>query len=392
MLSAWLGSRLWLAIFVYLGHFSRGDAPLPVVVWKGVPNFWLNAWTTFDSRFFLEIAAGGYNPTNSPFFPLYPLLLAPFGPDPNRMALAGIVISNLAFGGALWILFDLTRRQYDEKVARIAVWTLAFFPCAAYGGALYSESLWLLLGLASLWHAHRGRWVAAGLFGLAAALTRNSGPLLTLALLAYWWQSPRGFAGSTKRDCAHNSQRNLAPNAPTSMQGSLTRRARWGWAWALLPGLAFVAMQFYFRAQFGALLSSVANQNQFGRAVFWPWIPLWRDFADIATLQHLDIVTMLNFGGVVATFVLAGKFRRVQPRGDAILLCGVVLLNLIFAHIWRPYTGASLRYLFGLWPFSQLLALQIAQAPPRTRVMLSIFALALSACLSFLFGAKAFLG
>ena len=384
VLAAWLSSRAWLAIFVYLGHFSRGDAPLPIVVWKGVPNFWLNAWTTFDSRFFLEIAANGYNPTNSPFFPLYPLLLAPFGPNANRMALAGLVISNAAFGGALWILFDLTRRQYSEKVARIAVWTLAFFPCAAYGGALYSESLWLFLGLASLWHAHRGQWVAAGLFGLAAALTRNSGPLLTLALLAYWWHSPR--------DLGRDSEQNAEPNAPTSMQQSLTRRARWGWAWALLPGLAFVAMQLYFRAQFGALLSSVANQNQFGRAVFWPWIPLWRDFADIATLQHLDIVTLLNLGGVVAAFALAWKYRRVQPRGDAILLCGVILLNLIFAHIWRPYSGASLRYLFGLWPFSQLLALQIAQAPPQTRVILGAFALMLAACLSFLFGAKAFLG
>ena len=364
VLWAWISSRVWLGLFAYLGQLSRGYTPLEPGAWAGVAAPWLNVWTTFDSKYFLQIAAHGYTPTNSTFFPLYPLLLAPFGPDANRMALAGIVISNLAFGGALWLLFDLTRREYGESVARIAVWVLAFFPCAVYGGAVYTESLWLLLGIASFWNARRGNWLAAGLFGLAAALTRNSGPLLTLALLAYWWQS-----------------------APQN-----AKRARWGWAWALLPALAFVGMQLYFRAQFGELLSSVSNQNQYGRAVFWPWTALWRDFLDIITLRHLDIVTLLNFGGVLAAFGLAWKHRAVQPRGDAILLCGVLLLNLIFAHIWRPYTGASLRYLFGLWPWSQLLALEVAAMQPRPRALLHLTALVVAASLSFLFGAKEFLG
>lgn len=370
VLSAWLLSRAWLGLFVYLGHFSRGAAPPKPGSWEGVSSFWLNVWTTFDSRYFLEIAATGYTPTNSTFFPLYPLLLAPFGPDANRMALAGIVISNLAFLGALWLLFELTRRDYSEGTARIAVWALAFFPCAVLSGAVYTESLWLLFGLASLLNARRKRWLWAGLFGLLAALTRNSGPLLTLALLAYWWQNP------------------------ATNQEAPTKRAPWGWAPALLPALAFVGMQLYFRARFGELLSSVSNQTQYGRAVFWPWIPLWRDFADIARLRHLDIVTLLNFGGVLAAFALSWKHRKVQPAGDAILLCGVLLLNLVFAHIWRPYTGASLRYLFGLWPFVQLLALELAalQNRPRSMAMLGAVAIILAACLSFLFGAKEFLG
>ena len=361
MFWAWLSSRAWLGLFAYLGHFSRGQTPLKPGAWAGVDAPWLNVWTTFDSRYFLEIAAHGYTPETSVFFPFYPLLLRIFGPNPNALALAGVLISNACFAGALWLLYDLTRREFDPKTATIAVWILAFFPCAVYSGAVYTESLWLLLGLASFSSAHRKRWMWAAIWGMGAALTRNAGPVLALALLVMWWQSDR---------------RNQA-----------------GAAWSVLPLLAFIAVQLYFRARFGGMLSSVANQAQFGRALVFPLVPLWRDFVGFVTLQRLDVVTILNWSGTLAAFGLAWKHRRTQPRGDAILLCGVLFLNLLFARVFPPYTTSSLRYLFGLWPFSQLLALEVAALQPRrTRVAVAAVALILAACLSFLFGAKEFLG
>ena len=358
--AAWVASRLWLGLFAYLGHFARQGTPLQPGSWAGVSNFWLNVWTTYDSDYFLRIAARGYTPETSVFFPLYPLSMRPFGPEANHLALAGVVISNLCFAGALWLLYDGTRQQYDEKTARLAVGVLAFFPCAVYGGAVYTESLWLVLAIAAFCSARAQSWMWAGIWGGLAALTRNAGPVLALALLAMWWQTGR--------------------------------REKAGFAWSLLPLLAFIGMQLYFRARFGGALSSVANQAQFGRALIFPLVPLWRDFVGFVTLQRLDVVTMLNWGGTVAAFGLAWKHRRVQPRGDAILLCGVLFLNLLFARIFPPYTTSSLRYLFGLWPFSQLLALEFAALEPRPRALASALGVILAACLSFLFGLKEFLG
>ena len=357
---AWLTSRLWLALFAYIGHFSRGDAPLGEGSWVGVSNLWLNVWTTYDSKHFIDIAARGYTPEDSVFFPLYPLLMRAFGPDQNALALAGIVISHAAFAGALWLLYDLTRRQYTEQTAILAVWVLALFPCAVYSGAVYTESLWLLLGLASFSSARREQWLWAGVWGMGAALTRNAGPVLALALAVMWWQSER--------------------------------RDRLGLVGSALPLVAFIAMQFYFRGLFGDALSSVANQAQFGRALIFPLVPLWLNLVDFVTLKRLDIVTILNWSGTVAAFGLAWKHRRVQPRGDAILLCSVVFLNLLFARGYPLYTSSALRYLFGLWPFCQLLALEMGALNPRFRALASVLALMLAACLSILFGAKEFLG
>ena len=359
--AAWLLSRVWLGVFAYAGHFARAGGPLRPGAFAGVPNWWLNVWTTYDSQYFLSIAARGYSPQTSVFFPLYPLLMRAFGPNPNALALVGIVVSNAAFFGALWLLFDLTRRDYDEKTARLAVWVLALFPCAVYSGAVYTESLWLLLALLSFRGARSGNWMAAGLWGALAALTRNAGPVLALALLVAWWQSG-------------------------------DKRNRASWLWALLPALSFVAMQFYFRARFGGALASVAQQKEFGRALVFPLIPLWRDFVGFVTLTRLDVITVLNWSGTLLAFVLAWRHRRVQPRSDAILLCGVMFLNLLLARTWPPYTTSSLRYLFGLWPFSQLLALELAALRPRSRVAAGAMGAILAACTSFLFGAKEFLG
>ncbi len=358
--AAWIISRLWLGLFAYIGHFARAGAPLEAGSWAGVSSGWLNVWTSYDSKYFLELAARGYTPEISVFFPLYPLLMRPFGPDANALALAGVVISHLCFAGALWLLYDLTRRDYGDKAATIAVWVLAFFPVAVYSGAVYTESLWLLLSIASVRSARCQSWIWAGIWGALAALTRNAGPVLALALLVMWWQSGG--------------------------------RNRAGAAWALLPLLAFIGIQLYFRERFGGMLSSVANQAQFGRALIFPLVPMWRDFIGMVTLQRLDLITILNWCGTVAAFGLAWRHRKIQPRGDAVLLCGVLFLNLLFARTFEPYTTGALRYLFGLWPFSQLLALELAALQPRTRAIASATAVFLAACLSVLFGLKAFLG
>ena len=53
-------SRLWVALFAYVGHAQRPFLAPISGGWEGVANWWLNPWTTYDSSMFLRLAAAGY--------------------------------------------------------------------------------------------------------------------------------------------------------------------------------------------------------------------------------------------------------------------------------------------------------------------------------------------
>jgi Gpi18-like mannosyltransferase len=66
---------------------------------------------------------------------------------------------------------------------------LAFFPTSIFLQAVYTESLFLVTTLATVLLARRGRWALAGVAGLLAALTRNTGVLLLIPFLAFYGAS-----------------------------------------------------------------------------------------------------------------------------------------------------------------------------------------------------------
>lgn len=215
-LKVFLGVRLALAVVALLGvallpDFARVSegirsqlplVPRPVSVpgWLAHPVTpgWHNlftAWERLDALWFLRIATQGYFKTDASaaFFPLYPALIAALsalmGGHPFA---ASLVISNAAFLGALMVLYALTRHELSEELARRAVLYAAVFPTAFFFLAPYSESLFLLLVLSSLWSARRRWWILAGVTGALAALTRNLGVLLVPALAVeavHQWRS-----------------------------------------------------------------------------------------------------------------------------------------------------------------------------------------------------------
>jgi hypothetical protein len=145
----------------------------------------ITAWERFDALWFLRIATAGYTPGDgsAAFFPLYPMLIRVLSPVLGGHPLgAGLLISNAAFLGALVVLYFLTSSEFDEQIARRTVLYLTIFPSAYFFLAPYSESLFLLLVVSSLWAARRGKWPIAGVAGALAAATRNVGVLLVLPL------------------------------------------------------------------------------------------------------------------------------------------------------------------------------------------------------------------
>jgi hypothetical protein len=106
--------------------------------------------------------------------------------------LAGIVISNLAFIGLLILLYRVTERDVGQQYAPRTVLYLAVFPASFFLLAAYSESLFLLLALGSLWAGRKGRFWLAGGLGFLASLTRLTGWVLIIPLAYEFWRQRLG--------------------------------------------------------------------------------------------------------------------------------------------------------------------------------------------------------
>ena len=96
-------------------------------------------------------------------------------------ALAGTVLSCLCYGGACCYLYRLAGEAYNGRVARDALLYMSLFPFSFFSGLVMTEGLFLLATTGACWYAWRGKWLAFGLFGALAALTRMTG-LLVIAV------------------------------------------------------------------------------------------------------------------------------------------------------------------------------------------------------------------
>ncbi|MEK7521524.1 MAG: mannosyltransferase family protein [Patescibacteria group bacterium] len=159
------------------GYIGKQIAPAtPYLSW---------IWANFDGRHFINIAKHGYQNFDFAFFPLYPFLISLFNfLDPLYV---GIFISCISFVAALYFLYKLTKVDYSEKIASLAVFFACFYPLSFFYHSVYSDSLFFLLTILSFYLARKRNWVWAGFFAALASMTRLSGIVLVPALLVEWY-------------------------------------------------------------------------------------------------------------------------------------------------------------------------------------------------------------
>jgi len=255
-LKVFLGVRIGLFV---LGLLSTGlFPPLDPVSVPGWPAHalpdpgWHNlftVWERFDALWFLRIADEGYHTTDgsAAFFPLYPLLVRLMSTVlGGRPLAAALFVSNAALLGALTIVYDLTRTEISDAVARTTVVLLCVFPTAFFWFAPYSESLFLLLAVTALWAARRTTWPLAAAAGFGAALTRNVGVIVALALLAEAIQQHR-------------------EGARALVHGALA---------AVATGIGTLAYLLFWQAKAGDWLAPIHQQANWERVFSWPWSTL----------------------------------------------------------------------------------------------------------------------
>jgi Gpi18-like mannosyltransferase len=147
----------------------------------------LAVWGRWDAVHYIDIAMSGYHGWDMAFFPLYPLLIGGLGMLIGNHLVAGLIISNVAFFFGLLFLYKLVEHEFDRTVARRAIFYISIFPTAVFFSAVYTESLFFMLTVASFYYMREHRWWLAGVIGLFAAMTRVEGMLLIVPFAIEWF-------------------------------------------------------------------------------------------------------------------------------------------------------------------------------------------------------------
>ncbi len=160
------------------------------------------SWANFDGEHYLSISIFGYKGLEQAFFPLFPALISffakPFSQDLSSSLLSstivGILISNISLVLALIFLFELILLDFPRKIALMTVIILLLFPTSFFFGAVYNESLFLLLSVLSFYFARKNRWFLSSVFGCLSSVTRVFGILLFPALIIEAYYQKVGFS------------------------------------------------------------------------------------------------------------------------------------------------------------------------------------------------------
>jgi|GEM_PF-239156 hypothetical protein len=191
-----IGEPWWKATLAVLPTFLVTRFILVLLAYFGgvlffVPNYWpgkisfhdiVYDWYHWDAIRFATIATHGYPSLDyAAFFPLFPALAHVFSVVTHRDILeATMFISNVAFLGALIVLYRFVEMEFDRETAKRTALYLSIFPTTFFFFAGYNESLFLFFMLLCFYTLRRGSWWLAGLFGFLATLTRSLGVFLAL--------------------------------------------------------------------------------------------------------------------------------------------------------------------------------------------------------------------
>lgn len=280
---------------------------------------------TWDATYYWSIAHHGYggSPADAVrFFPLYPLLGWLGGlPLGGHETLPLLLIGNAAALVALVALYRLVEDQFgDTDLARRSIWCLALFPAAGIMAFGYSESLALLLSVAALWAARRGRWWWSAGAAVALGLTRPVGVLVVVLLVAELWRQRETLRG--------HPSRLVAPGAAL-----------------LAPIVGTLGYLLWIGSRFGNWLAPLDEQRKLRGAFRDPFTRLWDAAYDTVTSSRVDVFN-LAFALLLIAALVVLVLRR-APWGWVAFAAA----NLIVALSAEVFTSVG-RYGLVAFPFA----------------------------------------
>jgi hypothetical protein len=244
-----------------------------------------DAWYQWDARWYVRVAAGGYHFTDMlhwssvAFFPLYPLLIHTVAILPFSRKLLGILITNICFFIAIYVLYGLVRREFNREIATRTLFYISTFPTAIFFFAGYSEGTFLLFSVLAVAAMRRRGWLWAAIWCGLASATRSQGILLFI---------------------------------PFAVELGQAYRLRWDSLpkWLLLSAVpcGWIGFAVYLQTRFGNGLLFISSQRAWHRTTTWPWTGVWKTLtslpwhhlaAPIPAHNIIDLCTVAIFGALI---------------------------------------------------------------------------------------------
>jgi Gpi18-like mannosyltransferase len=156
----------------------------------------VNLFARWDSAYYGDLSIRGYSNSMErhwAFFPGYPIVMGAFGrilavslsiPLGLAVALSGFIISNLSFFGAVYYMYKLSKVVlHSANLAFSSALFLIFYPAGVFLSAVYSDSLFLMLTIGSLYFWRVKKLGISGILGFLAGSVRPVGVLLAMPFL-----------------------------------------------------------------------------------------------------------------------------------------------------------------------------------------------------------------
>jgi hypothetical protein len=343
-----LATRLLLIADTYLSFILF---PVPPHVYPSTPiNLagLLSSWNHWDAARFVHIAQYGYQiRDDTPFFPLLPLLIKGCALllGNNFYLASGMLISNMALLGTLFVLYQLATEVLGEGIGKRTLLYLCIFPTAFFFFTAYNESLFLLLTCGTFLALLRQKWWLAGLLGLLAATTRAAGVMLILPFLYEVWTSRAPLSDLKERPGFFQQVWTLLPRALP----------------VLLIPIGITGYCLFCWRVFGNPIVFATVQIHWARVTAWPWTGIIDAFIELFHIQpfgsfyevHILLDLVATLGAIALTVV---SWRKLRPS-YALWTTLLVLFMLISPTLYQDDTLVSnQRFILEMFPAFMVLA------------------------------------
>ncbi|MBI4973809.1 hypothetical protein HZC27_04330 [Candidatus Roizmanbacteria bacterium] len=326
--------------------------------------YFLHVWGNFDGTHYLEIARRGYQTWEQGFFPLYPFFVfmlqkASYLP----YLLVALIVSNMSFFIASFLFYKLLLIDHKEKVSTLFFLCVFLWPTSFFYGAVYNDSLFLVLTLCTMYFARRNKWVLSSLVASFATLARLNGLALVIFIIAEYME-----------------QKNIVfPFKRKDIIGALNSKL---YAILLIP-LFFAGYLGFIHLRFGnwqLLFTSMSIWGQ-DKTVF-PLQVVWRYIKIVLlypTFQFTYWVAVIEFGAfLLYVLIIFYSYRKIRWSYWIFFILSVLIPSLTGTFQGMP------RYGLHLYPLFLSLALLLEKKSlPIKMIYFIISFLLLIFCLSF---------